>query len=401
MIAFAITFIALVFGLHIMLVNIDVGLGVYIPLLKREGEKHNKPELVFEAKRLMNYYAATYATAGVFATAFTVGLLAFFPDFLWFLGTALLIPISLAIPVVALRLTLISAYWYSWDKIDENKHYLVGLLLASTSFLVPLLFRTVFAFLNTGQGVNVITDAQGNITSITFNFWEYLFNPTFWPLLFKTLAAAFAVTSFSLASLYTYRLTKNKGDKEVNILLIRRHLSIGIWLLFSEFIFGFWYLATLSSKARLKFTNVVGSWFGYTPNWADLSWLFLFKLLLVSFQVYVALRLLTYSIKGEEINFAKKPFSALIIWLGPVSIITVLTGELLNMLSHLPYFVVAKFTDLPFNNAFTSVNQFAIGTDVIIVTIIILIPLLIAAALLFYLIFTGVIGPRPEPTKEP
>ena len=397
---FAISFNAFVFALHILLINIDVGLGLYIPLLKREGEKKNKPELVFEAKRLMNYYAVIYASAGIFATAFTVGLLTFYPDFLYFLGTALLIPISLAIPTVALRLTLISAYWYSWDKIDENKHYIIGLLLAATSFLVPLLFRTVFAFLNTGQGVNVTVDANGEITSISFNFWAYLFNPTFWPLVFKTFIAAFATTSFALVSVYTYRLVKGKGNEEVNKELIKRHLRIGMWLLFIQFIFGFWYLASLSSKVRTKFTNVAGAWFGFTPNWANLSWLFLFKLILVAFQAYVGLLIINNAIKGKSLDFKQKPFSTLLILLGPATMLTVVSGEMLNMLSHLPYFVSEKFTQYSWDNAITNVNNLAIGTDMVIVTLVILIPLLIAMGLLIYLVFSGVIGPKGTPTKE-
>jgi len=54
--------LSLAFGLHIALVNLDIGLATLIPIMKRVGERREDEFLVRRAKNLMRYYAMTYAT---------------------------------------------------------------------------------------------------------------------------------------------------------------------------------------------------------------------------------------------------------------------------------------------------------------------------------------------------
>ena len=79
-------FLALVFGLHIVMVNLGIAFSTVIPILKRKGEKENNEIYLRTSKQLMNFYAATYGLAGVFGTAFTVFLLSFYPSFIGLAG---------------------------------------------------------------------------------------------------------------------------------------------------------------------------------------------------------------------------------------------------------------------------------------------------------------------------
>ena len=84
--------LSLALGLHIALVNLDIGLATLIPIMKRVGERREDEFLVRRAKSLMRYYAMTYAVAGVFGTAFTVALLAFYPAFIGLAGHLTWVP---------------------------------------------------------------------------------------------------------------------------------------------------------------------------------------------------------------------------------------------------------------------------------------------------------------------
>ncbi|NAZ31150.1 MAG: cytochrome bd quinol oxidase subunit, partial [Acidilobus sp.] len=62
------------FGIHIVMVNLVIGLAVMVPLLKYLGMRRGDQLTINMARRLLRYYAVTYAIAGVFGTAFTVFL---------------------------------------------------------------------------------------------------------------------------------------------------------------------------------------------------------------------------------------------------------------------------------------------------------------------------------------
>lgn len=65
-------FLAFSFGIHIVMVNIGIALATLIPYLEWRARKLESNELLSNAKSLFKIYAATYALAGVFGTAFAV-----------------------------------------------------------------------------------------------------------------------------------------------------------------------------------------------------------------------------------------------------------------------------------------------------------------------------------------
>ncbi len=380
----AIGFLAFVFGIHIALVNIDIGLAVIIPFLKRYGETKGNELFVSEAKKYMKYFAIVYATAGVYATAFTVFLLAFFPEFLWLGGIALLIPFGLAVVFVALRLFSISAYWYTWNKLNSNYHFYLGLILASTSFIIPLMFRSVFAFLNNPIGVE-------SLDPLVIDWFKVYTNPTLWPLYLKSIAGAFSATFFMLVTVYAYRVYKGIGEKDDNLKFIKLYLNNGMWLLFLMVIFGFWYLASLSAATPYKFSNIVGVWFGVSPQGTDYSWLFILKMLLVSYQVFVIIYILQTGITKEKVVLIEGYNIKLLMGIGPAAVLTIVLGEYLNAFSQLPYFIAQPGLEdsLPMINVFNSINPLAALFDVYSVTIFAIIPLLLAFFVLLYYLLGG------------
>ena len=379
----AIAIMAIVFGIHIVLINIDLGLGIIIPILKRIGEIRGNEVYVSEARKYMRYFAIVYASAGVFGTAFTVFLLTFFPEFLWLGGVLLIVPFGLAVVFLILRLFSIGAYWYTWDKLRGDYHFYLGLVLAFTSFAVPYAFRSVFAFLNYPAGVE-------SISPLKLNPIKMLTNPTLMPIYLKSVAGGVLAATFSLVSLYAYKVRKGESDKETASGFIKKYLNVGMWLLGLQVIFGFWYLASLSMYAPYKFGNIVGVWFGRSVS-ADYSWLFTIKMLLVAYQFFVVFYIAFTSIQGKEFDVADDTTNKLLLGLGPAALLVIMFGEFLNAFSQLPYFVAQPALEeaLPMINVYNSINELASVLDIYAIAFFAFIPLFLAFFVLLYYILAG------------
>ncbi len=365
------TLITLTFGVHIVLVNLDIALSIFIPWMKWKGTKEGDEFLVERAKYLMRYYAATYAVAGVFGTAFTVILLSFYPQFIGLAGHLTWVPFGLAILMIVLRFFSIVSYWYLWGKISNELHDLLGALLALTGLLVPLGFRAVFAFLNYPAGLKLEPKPMLDVG-------EALMNPTLWPLYLKSIFGALAAGSLVLVTAYGLRYHKSKDERYMK--LVRLNLKYGLTSLVLMLVFGTWYSIVLYFTTPYKFANVFGFLVGMKPK-LDFTWLFILKMVLVLAQLFLA-----YSLYSGEfnLNYVKA--------VGPLALLTVASGEMLNMHSQLPYFVaqpevVNKLPDLLKNALLTTnVNSLANVPELYTITAVMLVPLLLAMAALFYLL---------------
>lgn len=143
--------LAFTFGAHIMMVNLSVGLPPLMVYYRNKGK--NDPRFEYVARSMTRVYAAIYGLAGVFATAFTVFLLSFYPKFIGLAGHLTLTPFGIAIMMIALHFLMLALYWHGWGRWSLTAHNVIGVLLAISAFLIPFGFRAVFAFLNTPYGV--------------------------------------------------------------------------------------------------------------------------------------------------------------------------------------------------------------------------------------------------------
>ncbi len=378
--------IPFVFGVHIALVNLDIGLSTAIPLMKWTGEKKGDGFLVERSKTLMRYYAGTYAIAGVFGTAFTVALLSFYPQFIGLAGHLTWVPFGLAIMAIALRFLSIVGYWYLWDKISSGLHAAIGAAMALTGFLVPLGFRAVFAFLNSPEGLHLEPKPYLDVA-------EALANPSFAPLYLKSVVGGLAVGALVLASAYAWRLTEVEGEARRRYAeLASTAAKYGAIAVVIMVPLGVWYLAGLWWTTPFKFANVIGSLMGMAAQ-SDYSWLFILKMALVAVQLAAAAYLLRRpllaggAVDPSALRWAKVA--------GPAALATVVSGELLNMFSQLPYFVarpdLAAALPEPIVQAISAenVNSLANLPELYWITAAMLVPLLAAVAALFYFMVKG------------
>ncbi len=323
------------FGIHIVLVNIIIGLAVLVPLFKYLGTKRNDMDLVTLSRKMMKWYAVTYGVAGVFGTAFTVFLFSFYPFFTDIIGNLLLVPFGMSIVFIALNFFSLIAYWYGWDHWSSKTHNTIGILMGASAIMIPFGFRQVFAFLNEPTGLAFSASNQPYLNvAIAYT------NPTFWPLYLKSIDGA--LTTGMLAAMAGFGLlylinSENKKyfEKSVNMLLLPSF--IGLLLMIP---LGFWYLMSLSN-VPYKFNNIMGG-FGWTIGNLGIaynySWLFALSMILTAIQVLAVIYIFYKGMKGSLIS-KSTAYSSVIA--GASAIGTIESMEMLNAFSQFPRFIAA------------------------------------------------------------
>ncbi|WP_460125562.1 cytochrome ubiquinol oxidase subunit I [Stetteria hydrogenophila] len=330
--------LALNFSLHIAMVNLGIFLGLYVPYLKWKADTSNDKSLDSVARKLMRFYAATYGLAGVFATAFTVFLLSFYPDFLGLAGNITLIPFGLAILFIVLHFFAIAAFYYGWDRWSRQAHHTIGLLLAISSLLIPFGFRAVFAFLNIPTGLHLAADGR-----LYLKVTEALGNPTFWPLYLKSIDGAIAAGSLAVIGGLAYSYVRNPDEAYRSAVrrVVRELSVIAAVSLVIMFFLGAWYAMSLINAAPYKFNNIFAS-FGWKLSSAspgseayDVSWVFALKMIFFAAQFFILLWAFP-SLRAGIIEESKAP---LLLAGGILALLTVVLGELINAFSQYPYFI--------------------------------------------------------------
>lgn len=329
-----VAFLSFTFGIHILMVNLGIALATIIPYLEWKARKLSDENLLSNAKSLFKIYAVTYGLAGVFGTAFTVFLLSYYPEFLGIAGHIALYPFGIAILFIALHFLSIVTYWYGWDNLRPQTHLLVGAVLAFSSYMIPLGFRSVFAFLNIPVGLKFADSAKPYL-----NLGEALLNPTFLPLYLKSIVGALIAGLLFVAGVYAYKMYRGElEDEKFAKEMILGPAKTAFILLILQFFLGTWYTFSLL-LVPYKFNNIFAGLGIAVPGskpTVGLGWLFTLKILLAAFQI-VALGYVLLISDGK----LSKPNIKLIEASAVAALLTILFGEYLNAFSQYPYFVAA------------------------------------------------------------
>ncbi|ABL78902.1 cytochrome ubiquinol oxidase subunit I [Thermofilum pendens] len=324
-------FMALVFGVHIVAVNIGIALSTIVPLLVKRSRALGDKGLEGVARSLFKVYAATYGLAGVMGTAFTVFLASFYPEFVGVAGNLTMVPFGISIVSIMLHFFAIVAFWYGWDRFSPKVHEAVGWLLAATAYTIPLGFRAVFAFLNTPAGL-----VLGEKPSL--NVVQALLNPTFPPLYLKSVVGALVAGFLFVAAVLAFKgLRTALTDAERGLYVFS--LRYASMLLFAMMFLGAWYAVSLVN-VPVKFNNIFAP-LGASlpaPTTSNYAWLFLVKMVLVAVQGAALLLVLLPRGKGESLLESPAGYKATIT-AAVAAALTVLTGEYLNAFSQYPFFV--------------------------------------------------------------
>ncbi len=326
--------LALTFGVHIAMVNLGIFLALFVPYFKWKADKAGDAGLDKVAYKMMRFYAATYAVAGVFGTAYTVFLLSYYPDFIGLAGHITLIPFGIAILMIALHFFSIATFYYGWYKWERSVHHTIGVLLAISALLIPFGFRAVFAFLNVPEGLYLKPDG-----TLGLDVGAALANPTFLPLYLKSIVAA--VTAGAIAVIgglaYSYARSDDEEYKRGVEHVVKTLAPVAAGGLILMFILGLWYALSLR-VVPYKFNNIFAS-LGWSVAGGkaeyNVAWVFVLKMILYLAQVYVVFTAYKLLSRGEiPVDRAKTLLAT-----GFIALATIVLGEYLNAFSQYPYFI--------------------------------------------------------------
>ena len=325
------------FGIHIVMVNLVIGLAVLVPLLKYLGSRRGDQLTVEMSRRLLRYYAITYAVAGVFGTAFTVFLFSYYPFATLLLGTIAIIPFAIAIAFVGLNFFSLVAYWYGWDKWSPRTHNIIGILLAASAIMIPFGFRGVFAFLNEPDGLEFTASGP------TLNPVQAYSNPTFWPLYLSSIVGALTATMIAIMAGFGIAYLRNPdAERPYFEASVRKFLLPSLIGLLLMVPLMFSYLMSLTG-VPFKFNSIMegfGVAIGDTGSY-DFSWIFALHLVMVAAQ-FLAILYIFYSLMRGVIVSRGNAIAAVIG--GATALGGIEAGEMLNAFSQFPRFIASLTT---------------------------------------------------------
>jgi cytochrome d ubiquinol oxidase subunit II len=181
---------------YLIVASIDFGAGFFSLYSDWTGKKH----LIHSV--IQRYLSPVWEVTNVFLVFFFVGIVGFFPKTAFFYGTALLIPGSISIILLAIRG---SYYAFATYGVKENRFF--TFLYGMTGVFIPASFTTVLT-ISEGGFINV---ENGKVTLL---FDELLTSPYSWAVV--TLAVVSVL--FISASFLTYYANAAKDEKACRVL---------------------------------------------------------------------------------------------------------------------------------------------------------------------------------------
>ncbi|AWB45998.1 cytochrome D ubiquinol oxidase subunit II [Paenibacillus sp. CAA11] len=183
---------------YLIIASIDFGAGFfsfYSVMTGHENKVHNL---------IQRYLSPVWEVTNVFLIFFVIGLIGFFPDTAYYYGTALLVPGSLFLALLAIRGAYYAYNTYGVSKAN-NKLYMG--LYGATGLLIPASLSTVLAISEGG-----IIEERGDF--VLLHWSRFFANPYTWSAVLLALVSVLYISAMFM----TYYADR-AGDREAfNIL---------------------------------------------------------------------------------------------------------------------------------------------------------------------------------------
>ena len=246
--------IGLIAIFHVMISQFAVGGGFYLPLAERKAQRMKDPKLRADwMEQLAKHSKFFLVLTAVFGTVSGVGI--------WFAiglthpeATSTLIHnfvFGWAMEWVffLVELTTIAVYYYTWNRVDEKLHLMVGWVYAGASVATLVIINGILAFMLTPGDTWIGVAGTGQEAS---KFWNAFFNPTYWPsLLLRTCVCA------SLAGIWALMTASRiDGEKHPELKTSKVQWSVK-WLVPSFVAMPFlmiWYYAMVPASQKALLT---------------------------------------------------------------------------------------------------------------------------------------------------
>ncbi|HEY0828033.1 MAG TPA: cytochrome d ubiquinol oxidase subunit II [Bacilli bacterium] len=225
---------------YLIVASIDFGAGFLSSYTVLTGKKHIIHGVI------ERYLSPVWEVTNVFLVFFMIGFVGFFPDTAFYYGTALLIPGSIAIVLLAIRG---SYYAFSTYGARDRKIYI--LLYGASGLLIPASLSTVLTISEGG-----FIDAEDG--KVTFLFRELLLSSYSWAVILLALVSVLYISATFL-TYYAHRA------KDMPALELLRKYAL------------FWSFPTIGSSLLVFYAISYHNPIHYA-GMVDLSWMFALSL---------------------------------------------------------------------------------------------------------------------------
>jgi len=225
---------------YIIIGSIDFGAGFFSTYSEWSGKKHLIHPII------QRYLSPVWEVTNVFLVFFFVGIIGFFPKTAYYYGTALLVPGSISIMLLAIRG---SYYAFNTYGFKENKWF--AFLYGMTGLLIPASFTTVLTISEGG----FISLENGNVSLL----YKELFTSAYsWSVVLLAIVSVLFIS----ASFLTWYADQAKDFKAAQ--LLRKYTLAWSSPTILAALAVMW---SLRQHNRVHFDNMVG-----------LSWIFVLSL---------------------------------------------------------------------------------------------------------------------------
>ncbi|MBW7454463.1 cytochrome d ubiquinol oxidase subunit II [Paenibacillus sepulcri] len=168
---------------YLIVASIDFGAGFFSYYSTVTGKRHLIQNII------ERYLSPVWEVTNVFLVFFFVGIVGFFPDTAYYYGTALLVPGSVAIVLLAVRGAYYAFSAYGSKK--NNRFYIM--LYGASGLLIPAALSTVMTI---SEGGYIAVDANGKVS---FLFSRLLTSSYSWTVVLLALVSVLYISAMFLS----------------------------------------------------------------------------------------------------------------------------------------------------------------------------------------------------------
>ncbi|KAB7663417.1 cytochrome d ubiquinol oxidase subunit II [Bacillus sp. B1-b2] len=218
---------------YLIVASIDFGAGFFAYYAKVTKRDH------IINKIISRYLSPVWEVTNVFLVFFFVGIVGFFPSSAYYYGSALLVPASFAIVLIAIR-----GSFYAFENYGSKQSNVYMFLYGATGLFIP---ASLSVALTISEG-GFITEQNGHVTLL----YQKLFTS---PLAWSIVALAIVSVLFISASFITYYASRANDIPALH--LVRK------WALFwatPTIIMALTTMIALSQQNQQNFENMLDLW---------------------------------------------------------------------------------------------------------------------------------------------
>ncbi|WP_088051341.1 cytochrome d ubiquinol oxidase subunit II [Virgibacillus dakarensis] len=162
---------------YLIVASVDFGAGFYAYYAKITKKDHVMNQLI------SRYLSPVWEVTNVFFVFFFVGVVGFFPDTAHYYGTALLVPGSIAIILLAIR-----GSFYAFENYGSKKSNVYMFLYGATGLLIP---ASLSMALTLSEG-GFIVEENG---VVSLKYFELFTNPYSWSVVFLAIVSVLFISA--------------------------------------------------------------------------------------------------------------------------------------------------------------------------------------------------------------